>query len=145
MPPSSSVQMTSLNSRRQSRSSVTPRPWPTSARPTRPTPAVTSSAAARPCAASGDERCERIRTRRNPAIAAGADRAASRSGGAVIDFLTTASVTQPQRFGKPLRGELAGVWAARRGTYRVLYRLREDTHEVIVLRIDHRRDVYRPN
>ena len=54
-------------------------------------------------------------------------------------------MTQPQRFGKPLRGELAGVWAARRGTYRVLYRLREDTHEVIVLRIDHRRDVYRPN
>ena len=64
---------------------------------------------------------------------------------AVIDFLTTASVTQPRRVGKPLRGELAGVWAARRGTYRVLYRLREDTHEVIVLRIDHRRDVYRPN
>jgi mRNA-degrading endonuclease RelE of RelBE toxin-antitoxin system len=64
---------------------------------------------------------------------------------AVIDFLTTASVTQPRRVGKPLRGELAGVWAARRGTYRVLYRLREDTHEVIVLRIDHRRDVHRPN
>ena len=63
---------------------------------------------------------------------------------AVIDFLTTALATQPQRVGKPLRDELAGVWAARRGTYRVLYRVREDTHEVIVLRIDHRRDVYRP-
>ena len=64
---------------------------------------------------------------------------------AVIDFLTTALVAQPRRVGKPLRDELAGVWAARRGTYRVLYRLREDTHEVIVLRIDHRRDFYRPH
>ena len=62
-----------------------------------------------------------------------------------IDFLTTALVTQPRRAGKPLRGELAGVWAARRGTYRVLYRLREETREVIVVRIEHRRDVYRPH
>ena len=63
---------------------------------------------------------------------------------AVIDFLTTALIAEPRRLGKPLRGQLAGVWAARRGTYRVLYRVREDPDEVIVLRIDHRRDVYRP-
>ena len=54
---------------------------------------------------------------------------------AVIDLLTTALVSQPRRVGKPLRGDLAGVWAARRGTYRVLYRLREETREVIVLRV----------
>lgn len=64
---------------------------------------------------------------------------------AVIDFLTTVLVTQPRRVGKPLRGELAGVWAARRGTYRVLYRLREEPREVIVVRVEHRRDVYRPH
>lgn len=63
---------------------------------------------------------------------------------AVIEFLTTALVHQPRRVGTPLRGDLAGVWAARRGTYRVLYRLREDTHEVIVVRVEHRRDAYRP-
>jgi mRNA interferase RelE/StbE len=63
---------------------------------------------------------------------------------AVIDFLTTALVTEPRRVGKPLRGELDGIWAARRGTYRVLYRRREDPREVIVVRIDHRRDAYRP-
>jgi mRNA-degrading endonuclease RelE of RelBE toxin-antitoxin system len=63
---------------------------------------------------------------------------------AVIDFLTTALVQQPRRVGKPLRGDLAGVWAARRGTYRVLYRLRDETREVIVVRIEHRRDAYRP-
>jgi len=63
---------------------------------------------------------------------------------AVIDFLTTALVRDPRRVGKPLRGDLLGVWAARRGTYRILYRVREDTREVVVLRVDHRRDAYRP-
>jgi mRNA-degrading endonuclease RelE of RelBE toxin-antitoxin system len=63
---------------------------------------------------------------------------------AVIDFLTTALISNPRRVGKPLRGELAGIWSARRGTYRVLYRLREDQREVVVVRVDHRREVYRP-
>ena len=40
---------------------------------------------------------------------------------ALSDFLTTTLVQQPRRVGKPLRGDLAGIWAARRGTYRVLY------------------------
>ncbi len=64
---------------------------------------------------------------------------------AVIEFLTTALVSQPRRVGKPLRGELAGIWAARRGTYRVLYRLREEPREVIVVRVKHRSDAYRPH
>lgn len=62
---------------------------------------------------------------------------------AVIEFLTGALVENPQRVGKPLRGDLAGIYSARRGTYRVLYRINEPLHEVVVLRIDHRRDVYR--
>lgn len=63
---------------------------------------------------------------------------------AVIEFLATSLIRQPRRAGKPLRDDLAGVWSARRGTYRVLYRIREDRREVIVLRIEHRRDAYRP-
>lgn len=63
----------------------------------------------------------------------------------MINLLTTTLVSQPRRVGKPLRSELAEVLAARRGTYRVLYRLREETREVIVLRIEHRKDVYRPH
>lgn len=63
---------------------------------------------------------------------------------AVINFLTTSLVREPRRVGKPLRADLAGIWAARRGSYRVLYRVREDTQEVIVVRIEHRRDAYRP-
>ncbi len=62
---------------------------------------------------------------------------------AVIDFLTGALVANRQKVGKQLRGDLAGIHSARRGTYRVLYRINEESREVVVLRIDHRRDVYR--
>ncbi len=63
---------------------------------------------------------------------------------AVIEFLTGALITDPHRVGKPLRGDLAGIHSARRGTYRVLYRINDPDREVVVLRIDHRRDAYRP-
>lgn len=79
-----------------------------------------------------------------PARRALTDRLPEAVATAVINFLTTALVREPRRVGKPLRGELAGIWAARRGSYRVLYRVREDTREVIVVRVEHRRDVYRP-
>ncbi|MBK5306421.1 MAG: type II toxin-antitoxin system RelE/ParE family toxin [Frankiaceae bacterium] len=64
---------------------------------------------------------------------------------AVIEFLTVALPAQPRRLGKHLRDDLAGIWSARRGTYRVLYRINDDRREVVVLRIDHRRDAYRSN
>ena len=63
---------------------------------------------------------------------------------AVIEFLTRTLVENPHRVGKQLRGDLAGIHSARRGTYRVLYRINEAQHEVVVLRIEHRRDIYRP-
>lgn len=63
---------------------------------------------------------------------------------AVIEFLTGALIDNPKRVGNPLRGELAGIYSARRGTYRVLYRTNERAHEVVVLRIDHRREIYAP-
>jgi mRNA interferase RelE/StbE len=61
---------------------------------------------------------------------------------AVIEFMTGPLVSNPRRVGKMLRRELAGIWSARRGTYRVLYRIDDDPKEVVVLRIEHRRDVY---
>ena len=62
---------------------------------------------------------------------------------AVIDFITGPLLDAPQRVGVELRGELEGVFSARRGTYRILYRIDEANLEVIVLRVAHRRDVYR--
>lgn len=63
---------------------------------------------------------------------------------AVIEFLTGALIENPRRVGKSLRGELAGIHSARRGTYRVLYRINDQAREVVILRIEHRRDAYRP-
>ena len=57
-----------------------------------------------------------------------------------IPAAATHSLTQ---VGKPLRADLEGIYSARRGTYRVLYRINDLRGEVVVLRIDHRRDVYR--
>jgi mRNA interferase RelE/StbE len=63
---------------------------------------------------------------------------------AVIEFITGALIDSPRRVGRELRDELSGIHSARRGTYRILYRIDDDRHEVTVLRVDHRRDVYRP-
>ena len=62
---------------------------------------------------------------------------------AVIEFITGPLLLEPRLVGKRLRHELAGAFAARRGTYRVLYRINEERREVIVIRVDHRRDAYR--
>jgi mRNA-degrading endonuclease RelE of RelBE toxin-antitoxin system len=62
---------------------------------------------------------------------------------AVIDLITGPLLVSPRRLGKPLRRELEGLWSARRGTFRVVYRIDEANHEVVVLRVDHRRSAYR--
>lgn len=62
---------------------------------------------------------------------------------AVIDFITGPLIENPQRVGRELRNELAGIHSARRGTYRILYRIDEDQRTVTVLRVDHRGEVYR--
>ena len=79
-----------------------------------------------------------------PAVRTISERLPESVAAAVIEFLTATLIHQPHRVGKPLRGELAGIWSARRGTYRVLYRITETPREVIVLRVEHRRDAYRP-
>lgn len=63
---------------------------------------------------------------------------------AVIDLITGDLLAAPKRVGKPLRRELEGAWVARRGTFRVVYEIDQGRHEVVVLRVDHRSDVYRP-
>jgi mRNA-degrading endonuclease RelE of RelBE toxin-antitoxin system len=44
--------------------------------------------------------------------------------------------------GKPLTNELARYHSARRGAYRVAYRIDDKARTVYVVRIDHRADVY---
>ncbi len=63
---------------------------------------------------------------------------------AIVEFMLGPLVGVPRRVGHPLQRELAGLWAARRGPYRVVYEIDDDTRLVRVLRIDHRADIYRP-
>jgi mRNA-degrading endonuclease RelE of RelBE toxin-antitoxin system len=62
---------------------------------------------------------------------------------AVVEFMVGPLLEQPTVVGKPLQRELTGYWSARRGAYRVIYRLDHDHRRVLVVRIQHRSDVYR--
>jgi mRNA-degrading endonuclease RelE of RelBE toxin-antitoxin system len=73
----------------------------------------------------------------------GLDRLPPRIVPAVIELIYGRLAQDPWRTGKPLRGELTGLFSARRGEYRVLYEILEDSKSVIVHRIAHRREVYR--
>jgi mRNA-degrading endonuclease RelE of RelBE toxin-antitoxin system len=63
---------------------------------------------------------------------------------AILDFMDSPLRSDPHRVGKPLRGELVGFHSARIGAYRVVYRIDAAAHELQVVLIDHRADVYRP-
>lgn len=62
---------------------------------------------------------------------------------AILEFVFGDLARNPRRVGKPLQRELIGQFAARRGTYRVVYEIDEATQRVLVLRIAHRALVYR--
>lgn len=80
-------------------------------------------------------------------MASGAERALARlpekAAAAVVEFMAGALVEAPRAVGHPLQRELTGLWAARRGPYRVIYGIDGDARIVSVLRVDHRADVYR--
>ena len=63
---------------------------------------------------------------------------------AVTEFLTGALLDNPHRVGKPLKLGLDGLHSARRGDYRVIYRIDDQHHRVDVVAIEHRSDIYRP-
>ena len=70
------------------------------------------------------------------------DRSAQRR---VVRFLEQriAGDDDPRGFGKPLTGDKAGLWRYRVGTYRLVCRIDDEHRAVLVLRIAHRKDVYR--
>lgn len=63
--------------------------------------------------------------------------------GACLAFIAGPLAADPYRLGKPLQRELAGYHSARRGAYRVVYEIDDSARTVIVVRVDHRGDVYR--
>jgi mRNA interferase RelE/StbE len=61
----------------------------------------------------------------------------------LVAFIFGSLADNPRRRGKPLQGELARYWSARRGDYRVLYELDEDTKVMYVYKVAHRSEAYR--
>lgn len=62
---------------------------------------------------------------------------------AAVEFCFGPLASNPRGVGKPLTRDLAGHHAARRGEYRVIYRVDDNDGVVHVLRVEHRRDAYR--
>ena len=63
---------------------------------------------------------------------------------AVVEFLYGSLASSPYRVGKPLKLGLEGLHSARRGDYRVIYRIDDKQRRITVVAIEHRSDAYRP-
>lgn len=63
---------------------------------------------------------------------------------AAYEFMTGPLIREPYRVGKRLLPPLVDRFSARRGTYRIIYRIDDAARTVTVVDVDHRRDVYRP-
>ncbi|HEY5356198.1 MAG TPA: type II toxin-antitoxin system RelE/ParE family toxin [Streptosporangiaceae bacterium] len=62
---------------------------------------------------------------------------------AAYEFITGPLLQQPYRIGKRLLPPLDDRFSARRGTYRIIYRVDDKTRVVTVVDVAHRRDAYR--
>ena len=62
----------------------------------------------------------------------------------ILAYLDEGIATEddPGRFGKALRGDLAGLWRYRVGDYRLICSLRAGQMLALVLKVGHRRGVY---
>jgi mRNA interferase RelE/StbE len=65
-----------------------------------------------------------------------------KAASAAFEFIMGPLRENPRRLGKPLREPLAPLYAARRGEYRVIYRIVDRRLVIEVVSIVHRRDAY---
>jgi mRNA interferase RelE/StbE len=62
---------------------------------------------------------------------------------AAYEFITGPLLADPHRIGKRLLPPMDDRFSARRGTYRVIYRIDNKARVVTVVDVAHRRDTYR--
>ncbi|WP_300015108.1 type II toxin-antitoxin system RelE/ParE family toxin [Pseudonocardia sp.] len=62
---------------------------------------------------------------------------------ALLEHITGPVAENPHRLGKPLEVPYDGVWSTRRGEYRALYMIDNETNIITVVAVAHRRDAYR--
>ncbi len=72
------------------------------------------------------------------------DRLPEKVATAVVEFITRTLPADPYRMSKPLQGDLSEWRVTRRGEYRVTLQLLDDDQVILIGRIEHRVDVYRP-
>ena len=63
---------------------------------------------------------------------------------ATVEFIYGPMSENPYKLGKPLQGNMAGLWTARRGDFRIVYRIHDAKGEIEVMAVKSRADVYRP-
>jgi mRNA interferase RelE/StbE len=63
----------------------------------------------------------------------------------IIQFLRARVRTadNPRQLGKPLHGDKGGLWRYRVGDYRLICDIRDERITILVVRVGHRKDVYR--
>lgn len=63
----------------------------------------------------------------------------------ILKFLhqTVAKREDPRSVGEPLHGELGEFWRYRVGDYRIITKIEDDRLLVLVLRVGHRKEIYR--
>jgi mRNA-degrading endonuclease RelE of RelBE toxin-antitoxin system len=71
------------------------------------------------------------------------NRVPAKVASAVVEFVYGSLAENPRRVGRALRLELEGLHSARRGDYRVIYRIDDERRRIDVVAVEHRADAYR--
>ena len=71
------------------------------------------------------------------------DRLPEKVRAAVAETIFGMLTENPLRIAKPLRGEFERLMVARRGDYRIIFRIDETQRVIKIYRVQHRRSAYR--
>ncbi len=61
----------------------------------------------------------------------------------ILGFLKERVASNPRAVGEPLKGELAEFWRYRIGDYRLYTTIQDKNVTVLVVKVGHRREIYR--
>lgn len=92
------------------------------------------------------ESTERFSLRVTPAVRRTlAEQLPESIGFAAFEFINGPLLDNPHRVGRRLLPPLDDRHSARRGSYRIIYRIDDKARTVTVVDVDHRSDVYKPH
>ena len=60
-----------------------------------------------------------------------------------VEIDKIAQIKNPRDYGKSLKGNLSGLWRYRAGDYRILCKIYDDKLLILVLDVDHRKNIYK--